>query len=85
MLVSNKIINLPNVGYNAHQTIAKRLFSDMKMKYLQVVNINVPVQNKITVFMERISQKEHVHTKGPLIKDYVSLSLLSTLFHRVRA
>ncbi len=29
-----------NIAYNAIQTLAKRLFSDMKMKYLQMMNID---------------------------------------------
>ena len=66
-----------------YKTLAKRLFSDMKIKYLQMMNIDV--HTILQGFQEtHMSHKENdVHTKDFSLKIAVSLNLLSTLFHRL--
>ncbi len=56
------------------RTLAKRLFSDMKMKYLQMMKVDV---HKI------LQGFQGTHIKGYSLKITVSLNLLSTLLHRL--
>ncbi len=73
-----------NVGYNAIQLLARRLFSDMKMKYLQMRNI---YEHKNLQGFQATPVAERTGTlQGPFIEEcsnLLGLNLLSTLFHRL--
>ncbi len=75
-----------NVGYNAvrNETLAKRIFSDIKMQYLQNDEHTRRCAYKILQgFQGTHVQKEQVHAKDQPLKFGVSLNLLSALFHRL--
>ena len=73
--------NLFDVGYNAIQNISQKLFSDMKMKNIQMRNIDA--HKILRDFSEHVAERIICTLQGPTLKIAVSLNLLSTLFHRL--
>ena len=67
--------------YNAIQTLAKRLFSDMKMKYLQMMNIDV--HKTLQGFQAAHVAKRTRTLQRPLIEDCNKLNLLKLSIYSV--